>query len=246
MHRQVTHCLKIQPHTAEKRRRALKDWKTWTGTQKEFLQKKKISKRLFQKWRQQEQEGKDFSQKPHPGRPRLLSEAQLETMKLTAARLHAEGKIVTREVLRAAAALPEGTHPQRISDARHIIGVHARSTRAKARKYRGPTVQYEAGQYLHKERRHAPLCDYWWFDEKKFYSNATPRRSLGIRGEGNEVEKTQECEVHYSQLSMCNSVAGFLVLKVIKHETGMHIFTAVLVHLVSPDLLCGCRHGHKP
>jgi hypothetical protein len=63
-----------------------------------------------------------------------------------------------------------------------------------------------------------PKCDLHWFDEKPIYSNSVPHSTYGEVGVDAQVQKKKSTEVHYSQLTLCNTIYGFLNLKVIKHE----------------------------
>jgi len=60
-------------------------------------------------------------------------------------------------------------------------------------------------------------CDLHWFDEKPLSSSV---------GKDAQIQKDTADEVHYTQLTLCNTVYGFKVLKVIKHEKRKFVFSS--------------------
>jgi len=63
-----------------------------------------------------------------------------------------------------------------------------------------------------------------WFDEKPLYSNAVPHGSYGEVGVDAPIQKEKSAEVHYSQLTLCNTIYGFKVLQVIQHPKSKLFF----------------------
>jgi hypothetical protein len=79
-----------------------------------------------------------------------------------------------------------------------------------------------------------PQKDLHWFDEKPLYSNAVPHGSYGEVGVDAQIQKEKSAKVHYSQLTLCNTIYGFKVLKVIQHPKSKLFFPFLQVNYYQP------------
>lgn len=131
-----------------------------------------------------------------------------------------DGHPVRRIDLAKAIGRDKGPHKvslQRISDYRTELRLSHKRPVAKPKKQIIPAKEQIAYEFLVKWQK-VPKCDLHWFDEKPMYANTVPRGTYAEVGVDAQVQKTKSAETHYSQLTLCNTVYGFLVLDVIKHD----------------------------
>lgn len=112
---------------------------------------------------------------------------------------------------------PNAVSPNRLSKYVDELQLSWKKPVVRERKKRSPLRERVAAEFLLKSRRWGSIKHLWFFDEKPLKPNSVPSKAVGTPGVELVIEKSEGNQTHWSQLTLCNSVKGFIILDLIQH-----------------------------